>query len=286
MKNNIHSIFLSLLVITLLSLPYTSSAQAQILKGDSIIEAVDSVLYDDAAVSSPDQDFSSDITDDYALVQTSQWVPPADYQTLQIKSKCVYSGPDMSQSFTANIKIEKDKKIWISVVGAGVLEVGRALITPDSAIILNRLESIAFVQNYESIKEFIQLNVDFYTLQAILSNQLPAEMPAQVHNQGEEVHLDYPVSSNINSDFVISKKQEIWKSLLLNFTQGEVQNAALEFGDYTSEYGYPIAMTRQVKINEKRGKHNLLMNISKVVVNEPLSMSIVIPERYTIKSSF
>src|ERR1700676_4128871 len=47
-----------------------------------------------------------------------------------------------SNDVTLNIRIKRDQKIWVSITAIAGIEVARALITPDSILIINRLQSL------------------------------------------------------------------------------------------------------------------------------------------------
>ena len=64
-----------------------------------------------------------------------------DYNTAVIKAKADLRIDNNDNEVGMNIRMEKGKAIWVSVTAIAGLEVARALITPDSIKILNKLES-------------------------------------------------------------------------------------------------------------------------------------------------
>src|SRR5215217_7242201 len=56
------------------------------------------------------------------------WNKRTTYKTFSGKAKVHLESPKDKNDFTATIRMEKDKKIWISIVALGVFEAARALI--------------------------------------------------------------------------------------------------------------------------------------------------------------
>lgn len=94
-----------------------------------------------------------------------------DFNYLKIKSKVAFSSPDFSQTFPATIQVKKDSIIWVSV--AIGLEVARGIITPDSAIFLDRLNRNVYQFDYQELSEFMGFNVSFDLVQALLVGNMP-----------------------------------------------------------------------------------------------------------------
>ncbi|MDP5120796.1 MAG: DUF4292 domain-containing protein [Spirosomaceae bacterium] len=94
-----------------------------------------------------------------------------DFNYLKIKSKVAFSSPDFSQTFPATIQVKKDSIIWVSV--AVGLEVARGIITPDSAIFLDRLNRNVYQFGYQELSEFMGFNISFDLVQALLVGNMP-----------------------------------------------------------------------------------------------------------------
>ncbi|RME96977.1 MAG: DUF4292 domain-containing protein, partial [Bacteroidetes bacterium] len=73
----------------------------------------------------------------------------------------------MKGSATATIRMEKDKAIWMSVRKFG-FEVARALITPDSIFVLNRIGNEYVAEPLSYVSETFDLPADLSILQQLL----------------------------------------------------------------------------------------------------------------------
>jgi hypothetical protein len=94
-----------------------------------------------------------------------------DFNYLKIKSKVAFSSPDFSQTFPTTIHVKRDSIIWISV--AVGLEVARGIITPDSAIFLDRLNRNIYQFDYQELSEFMGFDVSYDLVQALLVGNMP-----------------------------------------------------------------------------------------------------------------
>ena len=97
------------------------------------------------------------------------------FNTLALKGKADLEINGEQNNVTMNIRIQKDKKIWVIITAAGgIVEVARAMITPDSLFLLNKLEKTYTKKPFSYIYEFTNKQINFDLLQAVLSgNSVP-----------------------------------------------------------------------------------------------------------------
>ncbi len=88
----------------------------------------------------------------------------ADFKTLQAKVKIDYTQGDKSNGVSVNLRIEKDKAIWLSAP----LGMARALITPEKVSYYNKLENEYFDGDYSLLSELLGIELDFNKVQNIL----------------------------------------------------------------------------------------------------------------------
>lgn len=93
-----------------------------------------------------------------------------DYEYLTIKRiSCQFSNNDTKTNFTINLKTLKDEKILVSISKLRV-PVGRVLLTPDSVKYVNYIDHNYFVDDYSYLSSFLNIDLDFATVQSIISN--------------------------------------------------------------------------------------------------------------------
>jgi hypothetical protein len=84
------------------------------------------------------------------------------------KFSAEYSNRGKENSFSGQIRIRKDSLIWISLTPMLGIEAVRLMISQDSVKMINRLNNTFFIGDYEYVNRFLNTNIDYDLLQAIL----------------------------------------------------------------------------------------------------------------------
>ncbi len=93
-----------------------------------------------------------------------------DYEYLTIKRiSCQYSGPESKTSFRINLKAKKNERMLVAISKLNI-PVGRVLLTPDSVFYVNYIDHNYFIDDYSYLSSYLNMDVDFNTVQAIISN--------------------------------------------------------------------------------------------------------------------
>jgi hypothetical protein len=95
-----------------------------------------------------------------------------DYSHLSIKRiSCQFDNGKTKASFRASIHAERNREITVMLSKLNI-PIGRAWLTPDSVKFINYLEKTYFLDNYTYLSSMLGLNIDFQTVQNILSNNI------------------------------------------------------------------------------------------------------------------
>jgi len=81
-----------------------------------------------------------------------------------------------SNDVTLNIRIKRDQKIWISITAIAGIEAARVLITPDSIMIVNRLQSVYLKKPFSYINKFAGNQVNYKTIESLLIGNVIPEL--------------------------------------------------------------------------------------------------------------
>jgi len=76
---------------------------------------------------------------------------------------------------TLNIRIQKNKEIWVSISALAGIEVARAVITPDSIKIINKLQSVYLKKPFSYVYQYTGRQVSYQTVEAIVIGNAVAE---------------------------------------------------------------------------------------------------------------
>ncbi|NNL15845.1 MAG: DUF4292 domain-containing protein [Flavobacteriaceae bacterium] len=88
----------------------------------------------------------------------------ANFKTLTARVKADYSNNDESKGTTINLRMEKDKTIWMSAP----FSMAKVLITPEKVSFYNKLDNTYFVGDFKFLSDFVGTNLDFNKVQNIL----------------------------------------------------------------------------------------------------------------------
>lgn len=91
----------------------------------------------------------------------------ATFNTLQAKVKIDYIEGERSNGVSVNLRIEKDKVIWLSAP----FGVARAMITPEKVRYYNKLENEYFDGGYALLSELLGVELDFSKVQNLLMGE-------------------------------------------------------------------------------------------------------------------
>ncbi|TJY34731.1 DUF4292 domain-containing protein [Pontimicrobium aquaticum] len=88
----------------------------------------------------------------------------ANFKTLQSRVKVEYQQGDAEQTHTINLRMEKDKTIWLSAT----LGIVRAKITPTKVSFYNKLDNTYFDGDFSILSDLLGTELDFYKVQSLL----------------------------------------------------------------------------------------------------------------------
>ena len=94
----------------------------------------------------------------------SKFVSP-EYMSATLKVK--YQAKKKKMSFNANLRIEKDKKIWLNVSFLGI-SFARGVVTPEGVSMYERQNNTTFTGDFKYLSKILGVELDFYQLQSLL----------------------------------------------------------------------------------------------------------------------
>lgn len=157
-----------------------------------------------------------------------------DFKTLSLKARAELSIGNNNNDVGMNIRIRKDETIWVSITAIAGLEVARALITPDSIKVMNRLEGIYTAKPFSYIYQYANRQIDFKALQALLvGNAIPGTVSDRSDAEilGNQVRLSgnlsgilYKLTFNPDNKLVENKLKDsaTGKELLAGYSNFQV----------------------------------------------------------------
>jgi len=202
-----------------------------------------------------------------------------DFTTLQAKVKIDITQNEKEQGSTFNIRIEKDKVIWLSAK----LGLARMMITPTSVRFYNKLDNEYFDGDYKLLSDFVGIDLDFIKVQNILLGQA-------IYNLKEE---PYKVSVNENSYALQPKDQNALLELfyLINpshfkmdslqlYQQLEKRMLQVDYSSYQEVKKQIFPKNIRIIATEKADQVAITMVFKSLSLNEEVRFPFRIPSGY------
>ncbi|SFC31448.1 protein of unknown function [Parapedobacter composti] len=185
-----------------------------------------------------------------------------------------------SYDVTANVRMERDKAIWISITAFMGIEAGRVLITPDSVKIINRLQSEYIRKPFDYLYEFTSRELDFAGLQDLLMGNVIA---SAVNNDTEVVQtatgsILSGQSGGLQYSVAIDDRYRASRISLDEQRRGQ-QLTAVYTGHQLWD-GRPFPQQVGISIMAKGLTLKSEMQYSNVVYDKAVEMPFNIPSRY------
>ena len=204
------------------------------------------------------------------------------FNTLSLRGKASLDVNGDVNNVTMNIRIEKDKKIWVSVTGLAGIEGVRAVITPDSLLLRNNLQKTFTKKPFSYIYGFTNKQVNFAMLQAVLSgnsiNDFMVEKSDLVQENGVWV-----LSGNAQDLAYRILFNTLLKPAEVNLNDAKnAQSFKVVYGDYTAVNNslFPSSL----KINSMAGtkKINISIDFVKIESNVAVEFPFSVPKSFEL----
>ena len=205
----------------------------------------------------------------------------SDFSSLYIKANVKYQDDNQSQSVTADIKIQKNQKILISIRFLGIT-MAKALITPSSVQYYEKMGNNYFEGNYSMLSQWIGTDLDFFKVQNMLIGKALDDINAKKYNIEVVDNLfkleDTSDATTLKAFYLepqngLVKKQVIEQPL-------QYRQLQLLYPNY-KQYDQ-IFLPQLFSINANQNNKNTSIDIEykSIVKNEELSFPYSVPEGY------
>lgn len=259
MKRNI---FNKLLVACCLLAIVSCKARKQVLvtrKPDTVAKAVD-----------------NKVSTKLAAIRAQQ----VSFNTFSAKAKTNLDINGNSNDVTLNIRINRDKKIWVSITAILGVEVARAVITPDSILMINRLDGVYLKKPFSYVYGYASKQVNYKTLESLLVGNA---IPELLNENGDMVTANGNTTFSGKLDdliykLVVGADNKVTQTNLNN----EVQAQSLQVANGTFIQASNRVLPSQIDIASivKDKKIHVNLHYTKVDFNQQLEYPFSIPDRY------
>lgn len=218
------------------------------------------------------------MADTYRTIQENR----IDFNTFSAKVKVDFEGGDGKKNdFNATLRMKKDSVIWISINAVLGIEAFRVMITPDSVMVLNKLDRLVQLRSVSYLQEVTRIPITFYDLQdLIIGNPIFLDSNLVSYNKQESTvslimvgdlfkHLLTVDHNGLRPQF----------SKLDDANSDRARTAYIAYGNYTMKNEKPFSTFRKITVSEK-ARLDIEMQFRQFDFNEALSYPFNIPKNY------
>lgn len=204
-----------------------------------------------------------------------------DFSTLYIKASAKYADEKQSQNVTAEIRIEKDKQILISVRFLGIT-MAKALITPDAVSYYEKINSTYYEGDFTSLSKWLGTDLDYSKVQNLLVGEAFDDLRKGKYTQTiveNLFRLDEEKDANLKKTFFLDGEKYLIQKEEIS-QPSENRTLQIDYSD-TKTFDQGILPT-SIEINavQPKGKTSINLNYNNISFNEELSFPYSVPSGY------
>jgi hypothetical protein len=207
-----------------------------------------------------------------------------DCNTFSAKLKVHYEGSDgKDYEFNAFIRLQKDKMIWVSINALLGFEAFRAIITPDSVKVLNKMDKIYQRRSVSYLQEMSHLPFDFNTLQSlVLGNPIYLDSNILYYRKDAQGISMLSTGPEFRNYLTLNNDLTLKHSILDDVDQLQSRSCDISYGDFEKVDTVLFSTYRKIVISEK-GRLDVEMNFKNIRFNENLEFPFSVPKNYKRK---
>ncbi|NML66616.1 DUF4292 domain-containing protein [Hymenobacter sp. RP-2-7] len=175
------------------------------------------------------------------------------FKYLNGRGKVHFKRKDTDQSANFALRINRDSAIWLSGSLLGIEGV-RALLTPDSVRVVNRLQKTYFAGDYAYLSQLLNVPVSYQQMQAILlGDYQPAPKGALpiVKQEGDNQSVTYPQAPLILEQLV---SQSTGRLQQLKVSESNAQRSlTVGYTDFQAPTGSPLPFAFTTNVLGQQG---------------------------------
>jgi hypothetical protein len=203
------------------------------------------------------------------------------FSTIYIKAAAKYVDEKQTQNVTAEIKIEKDKQILVSIRFLGIT-MAKALITPQAVKYYEKINGSYFEGNFSSLSQWLGTDLDYYKMQNMLLGEALDDL-----TKGR--YLDTLIDQTYQLEAVTNnntQKTYFIDALTYLLTKQQISQIAesrkIEVSYSDTKTFKECVLPTNVSINafQKNGKTEINLNYNTITFNENLTFPYSVPSGY------
>lgn len=202
------------------------------------------------------------------------------FQTFNGRAKVHYEGKGQNQDFNANIRIQKDQQIWMSINALGLLEIFRAVLTTEKLEAINRLDKVYYEFPLSEVSRILPVAADFQTIQSLLTAGVLGQRGAvlQTIPTGDRLSLLLQRPDFEQSLVLAQADTLLQEQTLYNQSAGLRLDISYERYKESGIFYFPFVQT--IRVAAPGNNVVLQLNYEKAEFDSEISMPYSVPKKY------
>ncbi|QSB27290.1 DUF4292 domain-containing protein [Flavobacterium sp. CLA17] len=203
------------------------------------------------------------------------------FKTLYIKSSARYVDEKQSQNVSAEIKIEKDKQILVSVRFLGIT-MAKALITPTTVSYYEKINSTYYEGDFTSLSKWLGTELDYSKVQNLLIGEALDDLRKGKYTQAiveNLFRLDDEKETNIKKTFFLEPEKYLLQKEQIS-QPSENRMLEIRYSDNKTFDQGTIPTAIEINAVQPKGKTDINLNYNNITFNEELSFPYSVPSGY------
>ncbi len=213
---------------------------------------------------------------------TSHYDLKNDFKTLYLKSDVKYRDDNQSQNVTAEIKIQKNEKILLSIRFLGIT-MAKALITPSEVKYYEKINGNYFEGDFSTLSKWLGTDLDFYKIQNLLIGEALEDLKKGKYDMAVENNL-YRLNDLsdektekvyfLENPSLLVKKQEITQP-------SKNRKLKVNYNDYKSYSNAILPSILLIEASQNNKNTSISISNNTTILNQEMSFPYKTPEGYT-----
>ena len=204
-----------------------------------------------------------------------------DFSTLYIKASAKYVDEKQNQNVTAEIKIEKDKQILVSVRFLGIT-MAKALITPTAVSYYEKIKGTYYEGDFTSLSKWLGTELDYSKVQNLLVGEALDDLRKGKYTQTiveNLIRLENEKETNLKKAFFLEPEKYLLQKEQISQVS---ENMMLEIKYSDNKVFDQGTLPTSIEINaiQPKGKTDINLNYNTISFNEELSFPYSVPSGY------
>jgi len=209
---------------------------------------------------------------------------PLNFTTFYGRAKASLNSPQAAGNAMVYIKMKKDSIIWISVTGPLNIEGARALITPDSVKIINKLENTVQLSSINRLQQITKLPLTFNDFQNIILGKTILINGNNIEYQINKDSITVSAVNEVLKYFYSFGKTNflLGQSMFQTTNNPTVTGANIFYSDYQQINNMQFSASRDITVTGS-SPASLQLSFKEINFNQPQSFVFTISKNYKIK---